>query len=121
MSPEQAKYQSRLLAGTDPAHLEAERQVVIVEVRPGYLMDLAVVPRTYFERLPNYSASLPTGKRFGKRWRANIHAYNPDEPDEWILGEYVDLNEQERVGIKWRRLQIAEVWILESLYRKVTE
>jgi hypothetical protein len=50
--------------------------------------------------LPDYSCSLPTGVTIGKVWKRRIDYY--DESKGWYLGTYEDINDPERVGIRWR-------------------
>jgi len=59
-----------------------------------------------FDALSDYSASLPTGTTVGKRWkRRNVYQ---DESKGWRLGEYVEHDNPELVGIRWRNIQIVE-------------
>lgn len=46
-----------------------------------------------FEKLPEYSASLPTGTTIGKRWRRLDGAHDPDflragGKPAWMIGQY---------------------------------
>lgn len=54
-----------------------------------------------FYELPEYSASLPTGVTVGKRWRRWSGS-------QWFLGEYFDIGEPNRVGIRWSRALILQ-------------
>lgn len=42
--------------------------------------------------LPEYSASIPSGKTIGKRWRINTNFFRQRKvwgiPDRWVIGEY---------------------------------
>jgi len=76
-----------------------------------------------FDDLGEYSWSLPTGARIGKRWRRcvawlgrrELRSPNPVDatlglvapPSEWWLGEYVDIGERDHAGILWRRIFVA--------------
>lgn len=45
--------------------------------------------RAEFDALDEYSASLPTGTRPGKRWRRHDGAYDPGcKAPFWVIGEY---------------------------------
>ncbi len=72
-------------------------------------MNEEVISRTDLFKLPEYSCSIPTGTTIGKRWRYNVHAYNtnsngrvvPEEQHEWMIGEYIEHKDPDKVGIKW--------------------
>lgn len=56
-----------------------------------------------FEELPTYSATIPTGKTLGKRWKRGEPYV---DPQHWLLGEYVELDPPEPgyIGIDWRQI-----------------
>ena len=58
--------------------------------------------------LLEYSCSLPTGTTIGKRWKCNTTAYryNPLMKPHWIVGEYTEHENPEKVGIVWRDVDI---------------
>jgi len=61
-------------------------------------------------KLPEYSTTLPTGTTIGKKWKAdkNARRYPEDRtpnPD-WRLAEYYDINDPDRVGIRWAKIII---------------
>lgn len=63
-----------------------------------------VINRAELAALLEYSCSLPTSTTIGKRWRRNVNAYRPDRvgvPPEWQIGEYVDVDSKDEVGIRW--------------------
>jgi len=77
--------------------------------------------RREFDRMPEYSQTLPTGKTIGKRWRRNAYDLRrlPVEvcglrfvfphPPVWILGEYVPPRPDtppDCVAIEWSRIEI---------------
>ena len=65
-----------------------------------------VLSETEFKELRQYSCTLPTGTTVGKQWKRNENAYGPTrgpEPD-WWMGEYIDHEDPERIGIHWRRI-----------------
>jgi hypothetical protein len=62
---------------------------------------LAVATPAAFERLSEYSCSLPTGKYDGKVWKAR-------GPNGWMLGEYRDDGEPGFLTIVWRDLVVME-------------
>lgn len=69
--------------------------------------------RRAFEGLGEYSCSLPTGQRIGKCWKINIHAYNlaqglPAKEPLWLIAEYVQHTEANKIGIDYRRIEIVE-------------
>lgn len=77
--------------------------------------EFAVMTRETFQKLPEYSCSLPTGTAIGKRWRRLKRWLEPLEPvpgqgqvvvtrESWVLGEYVECEEAGYVGIKWRKI-----------------
>lgn len=74
-------------------------------------MTETVITREDLFDLFEYSCSLPTLTTIGKRWRLDVHAYRenehgkrtyfPDEVHEWKICEYVEIGQEDRVGIKW--------------------
>ena len=77
---------------------------------------LALMAQRAFDALGEYSCSLPTRASIGKRWKMNRTAYTPNRdpetgkhtplPEVWWLGEYIDIAEENTVGIKWRKILI---------------
>jgi hypothetical protein len=84
-----------------------------------------VVQMTHAElrALPEYSCSLPTGTRVGKRWVRNNNFGRPSVkleilgiefvvpwPPDWWQGQYVELDppDPKRVGIRWSKVALAE-------------
>jgi hypothetical protein len=105
--------------GTDPEDLEAEKMVVIVPSdRVIGTDEIALVPLKLFDVLPEYSCSLPTGQRFGKRWLMD-RSFGTPRPPSWVLGEYEDINDPALVGIRWRDVEILEVHLLKELARSL--
>lgn len=49
------------------------------------------------DQLPEYSCSLPTATTIGKRWRRRSNG-------AWWLGEYYDIGDPKRVGIRWAKI-----------------
>lgn len=47
----------------------------------------ALIYRDDFQRLQEYSCTVPTGVYVGKRWKCNLNVYAPAEPN-WIMGAY---------------------------------
>lgn len=41
------------------------------------------------DNLPEYSTSIPTGVRWGKRWKRNQNFGVRGAPKLWVLGEYL--------------------------------
>lgn len=58
-----------------------------------------------FNELSEYSASMPTGTTYGKRWKRNIYWRSECEP-EWWMGEYYDMGSETDTGINWYRIMI---------------
>lgn len=58
-----------------------------------------------FNKLGEYSTTLPTGKTIGKRWKRQL--YMGPHRGRWLVGEYVEHADPESVGIKWYRLACA--------------
>ena len=58
-----------------------------------------------FQELREYSCSLPTGTPIGKQWKCDDSKWKKPGPDPvWWMGEYVEHEDPERVGIKWRKI-----------------
>jgi hypothetical protein len=59
-----------------------------------------------FLRLGDYSATFPTGTTIGKRWRRLDGSFDQEfikaggQP-RWLIGEYYDIGNSEKVGIRW--------------------
>lgn len=64
----------------------------------------AVMTRAEFERLMEYSRSIPSGTYVGKIWKRRQWLNS----DVWLLGEYVDVGSQTEIGIKWRAILVVE-------------
>jgi len=79
------------------------------------------IPRNEFDRMFEYSTTVPTGTRIGKRWRRNLTAvgkavqhldfFNGSiiwEPDFWIVGEYAECDppNPKEVRILWYNVEI---------------
>jgi hypothetical protein len=60
-----------------------------------------------FDKLREYSCSLPTATTIGKRWKRNINAFR-EGPPEWYLGEFVEDEDPEKVGINWYTILIGD-------------
>ncbi len=60
-----------------------------------------------FDDLLEYSLTLPTGQRIGKRWKRdqNVHCTKGNEP-VWIMGEYTEHEDPNLIGIKWRKIEV---------------
>lgn len=53
-----------------------------------------------FNRLPEYSMSLPTGTRIGKRWKRELRR-NSAWSGDYVIGEYHDIGSDTEIGIRW--------------------
>ena len=77
--------------------------------------------RREFDRLYEYSDTLPTGTTIGKRWKRNAAKYLKipvevcglrfvfSHPPVWILGAYVEPRQDtpaDCVAIEWSRIEI---------------
>lgn len=63
--------------------------------------------REEFNRLPEYSWSLPTGTTIGKRWRREqVWDEEGQKKSRWWVGEYIVDPDPKMVGIKWYRVLI---------------
>jgi len=64
------------------------------------------------DEMSEYSCSEPTGIVYGKRWKKNVHAYNPAargrEP-AWLMGEYSAGTDPTKYRTQYRRVQVVEV------------
>lgn len=57
--------------------------------------------------LPEYSCSLPTGTRIGKRWRRNLNAFvYPAMEAVWFLGEYAQQLRPGTILIRWTPVKL---------------
>jgi hypothetical protein len=63
-----------------------------------------------FDRLPEYSGSLPTGTTIGKRWKRNTNYYRESwAAPKWFIGEYTELiPETAQVLITWYRVELTD-------------
>lgn len=73
----------------------------------------ALMTEAVFERLPEYSATVPTGVYEGKMWRrhdglyANIERRQrnlPDGPQEWLLCWYGPSDQPDHCSINYRKI-----------------
>ena len=58
-----------------------------------------------FDKLLEYSCSLPTGTALGKVWKCR-RPYKGDNPI-WYLGRYVEHQDPLLVAIEWRLVEIS--------------
>lgn len=87
------------------------------------MKDQVYLTQQQFDRLPEYSCSLPTGTTIGKQWKANKTAFYCGRckqsnwhckceqgmlklPDDWFQGEYVPHPDENKTGIVWKRIVI---------------
>ena len=56
------------------------------------------VTQKEFDNLLEYSRSIPTGKTIGKQWKRRC------VNDQWLLGEYYDINSETEIGIRYTPL-----------------
>jgi len=70
----------------------------------GILVDdeCAMMDRAIFDRLPEYSCSIPSGAYRGKRWKRKC-------TDCWLMGEFVHIRGRwDVVGMRWREIEVVE-------------
>jgi len=67
-----------------------------------------------FDNLLEYSCSMPTGTITGKIWKRAEPYREPH--DRWLLGQYIDVADPKKIGIKWR-----EIFIITPLERVAIE
>lgn len=77
---------------------EAEFRAAVAEGPPDPER-FTVLTRREFEELPEYSTSIPTGKKPGKRWKRDLNTLPPAR--KWMIGEYVDVGSTTEIGIRW--------------------
>lgn len=85
----------------------------MLDNRIGWVDEPAIFTQRDFNDLSEYSTSLPTGTTVGKQWKRdnNHHRTNHD----WNLCTYVDIGSEDRIGIRWQKLLIAETVIVQAL------
>lgn len=54
------------------------------------------------DSLPEYSMSLPSLTTIGKVWKRNLNVFEADQPPLWVICEYVEIGNPDRVGIEER-------------------
>jgi hypothetical protein len=62
----------------------------------------AIMEQADFDSLPEYSCSIPTGVFIGKIWKRR-EPYIA-EPTHWFLGEYVEVEDKNMAGVKFREI-----------------
>jgi hypothetical protein len=88
------------------AAVAAATTFVEPEPEPAPVVDDTVARLTQheFDALLDYSASLPTGTTIGKQWKRRNDYH--DKSKGWRLGEYVEHDNPDLVGIRWRDIEI---------------
>jgi hypothetical protein len=100
-------------------------------------METTYLTTEEFHRLPDYSASIPTGTTIGKKWRRyvchfkdskGIEFFSDNVPEnmkliseEWRMGEYVPHDDPNLVGIKWTKILIVGKLEVDKLIAKFNE
>ncbi len=77
-----------------------------IDNRPTALPTITL-SQSQFEELPEYSMSYPTGTTYGKKWKRKVKTADGNG-FEWWMGEYYDIGKEDKVGMKWRTIQILE-------------
>ena len=67
-------------------------------------LETVLVTQKFFDDLPEYSCSMPTGTTIGKQWKRGEPYLVPRT--SWFLGEYVECDKPDHVGITWKRIVI---------------
>lgn len=93
------------------------------ELEAGRLPELELT-RGEFDGLGEYSCSLPTGVRIGKRWKRNLNAYVSEyahldffdgapavivQPEVWVVGEYCAGTRPGYADVRWYRPVVRSV------------
>ena len=70
----------------------------------------AIMDAVDFDAMAEYSCSLPTGPKIGKRWKCCHPFFDDGQPKTWWLGEAVPDSEgrADWIGVKWRRILLPE-------------
>jgi len=70
--------------------------------------EIEKIKKSIFDKLPEYSCSLPTKTVIGKVWKRKKDFYN--ESKGWLIGEYVLPADGNRamVGVEWREVEIID-------------
>ena len=68
----------------------------------GFKPPVAWVPESVFNRLLEYSSSLPTGTTIGKQWKTQMG------DGSWWLREYIDIGDPQVVGITSKHIIIVK-------------
>ena len=81
------------------------------EDSPDEQFGAAFMSMKYFDKLLEYSASLPTGTYLGKRWkRREPYLDKLTTYYNWFMGEYVKDDDPNQTKIIWRHIYIDEWW-----------
>lgn len=69
-------------------------------------MEKITLSESEFNKLADYSCTLPTGTTLGKRWKCK-KTYH-DASQGWLMGEYVPhpQNKPNKVGIRWTEIEV---------------
>lgn len=88
---------------------------ILLEHFPSLVLDdrSALVSQRDFDRLLEYSHSLPTGVYPGKCWKRRKRWSTADRPlefhERWLLGSFTEIpGDESRVNIEWRELLVVE-------------
>lgn len=79
-------------------------------------MEKIFLTKKEFDRMHEYSCSLPTGTSYGKVWKCNKLAYASPPGEDWWMAEYVPdpqskINKDgdpETVKINWRKIEVED-------------
>lgn len=75
---------------------------------PAGAMAEDVMTQAALEAMVEYSCSIPTGTTIGKKWKCdrNFGRRSSTVGPDWMTGEYIDHQDPNKVGIKWRKVVI---------------
>jgi len=101
---------------TEPPNAQTGQQ--LAQDPWGIALPVLSLTAEQMQRLPEYSATLPTGKTIGKRWRCRLTERSPWDPKGcgktlgWSVGEYAELSPEDQK--KWPG-EIAILWFLPAV------
>ena len=81
---------------------ESYPEIVVTDEKGPNNLPTAMIYADDWERLGEYSCTMPTGVFYGKRWKRNINAYNPNNrTPNWVIGGYDPHDDPTQASIVW--------------------
>ena len=75
-----------------------------------------------FEKLDDYSCSIPTGTTIGKTWRRRVPYLFPVTKDtKWYRGKYVEHSDPNKTGIEWALIERVDGQDPATLFMEMME